>query len=259
MTVRRASIVTLAATLVAASASGQLSDPYISITVSNANGSGNFTANLNDPRIVPQPDGGVVFNSFIPAVPAFPLTINDNSGSPIATIEQLIAPATVDDIQTPGIIDARAGIAFIVRAASLDVDVEVTSTFAQTDTINNAIMRANASYTVTDDGGGTATLSGNGPFATFAYNGDVNTGTVFASLVSGPITTSVGGTESPFDTTGEVALGTAVTSFQFQSVFTLTANDSASGNITLRVVPAPASVLLLGLGGLTAATRRRVR
>lgn len=257
MSIRAASVAIALLAGSATQAAGQLSDPYITINVSNANGSGTFVANLSDPRIVPQPDGGVVFNSFIPAAPAFPLTITDQTGAPIATIEQLIAPATVDDVQTPGVIDARVGIAFVLRAASLDVDVEVTSTFAQTDPINNAIMRANAAYTLTDTGGGGATLTNSGPFASFFYNGDINTGIGFADLITGPITVGSGGSTAPSDSSGDVALLDTVTSLQFQSNFTLTADDSASGNITLRVVPTPASAVLMGLGLAAVSTRRR--
>lgn len=257
MSFRTASVSIVALVGAASHASGQLSDPYITIDVSNANGTGSFVANLNDPRIVPQPDGGVVFNSFIPVAPTFPLTISDASGAPIATIEQLIAPATVDDVQTPGVIDARAGIAFVVRAASLDVDVQVTSTFAQTDAISNAIMRANAAYTLTDTGGGGATLTSAGPFASFFYNGDVSSGTGFSDLITGPITVAPGGSTAPSATSGDVALVDTITSFQFQSNFTLSADDSASGNITLRVVPTPASAALLGLGLASMTTRRR--
>ena len=246
-----------AASLFAASAVGQLSDPYITFNVANSAGSGSLIINLSDPRIVPQPDGGVVSNSFIPAAPAFPLTINDQTGSPIATIESIIAPATVDDIQTPGVTDARVGLTFVIRAASLDISVDVTSTFAQTDPISNAILRANAGYTISDTGGGGASLSGTGSLTRFVYNGDMNTGTLVSDLLAGPLSTGNLGSNSISDSSGDVALGTTVNSLQFQSRFTLTANDSASGNFSLTAVPAPASAALLGLGGLAAMRRRR--
>ncbi|MEO1584776.1 MAG: hypothetical protein AAFR96_09420 [Planctomycetota bacterium] len=263
---RLTTIAAAAAVLTAGAASAQISTPYITVNVSNANGSGSFVVDLAGPGVIPQPDGGVVFVSSVLG-PMFPMDISDSGGNVIATLNSLISPSTADDITTPDITDARSGLTFSIQAGGLDTEIEVVSSFIETPSTlgPNPVLRANSGYTASDtsdlngdgivDGDG-VTVSSAGALTEFYVNGGVDFGILFdglnSSFSAGPF-----GSEAVDATTGDVVLGANVSSFQFRSAFTLSAGDTATGNFGFFAVPAPASSGLIALGGLVAARRRR--
>lgn len=250
------SIFSLAACVAATGATGQFSDPFVTFNVSNANGSGSFTVDLA--QTFPFP-GGTTYSSAAFG-PLFPLDITDGSGNVIATIITLNATSVEDDPAT-SFGDGFSVVDFSMTAGSLDTTVEIISTFASpapgTYGANPNVL-ANAGFTASDENGDGVTLASNGPngqIADFYVNGDASSGDVFASLADG---FGGGAFESPstFDSTGFVSATTAIDSYQMTANFTISAVDEASGSFSI-AIPAPASGVLLALGGFAAATRRR--
>jgi hypothetical protein len=250
-------LVSIAACIATGSAAGQFSDPFITFNVSNANGSGTYTVDLA--QAFPFPGG----TSFASAAlgPVFPLDITDGGGNVIATINTLNATSISDDPATPSFADGFSVVDFSMTAGSLDTTVEIISTFASfapgTYGSNPSVL-ANAGFTASDEDGDGVTLSSNGPnglITDFYVNGDINSGDLFASLADG---FSGGAFLSPstFDSTGFVAAGQAIDSYQFTSNFIISAVDEASGSFSI-AIPSPASTALLALGGLAMANRRR--
>lgn len=249
-------IYSIAAFIATGSAAGQFSDPFITFNVSNANGSGSYTVDLA--QAFPFPGG----TSYASAAfgPLFPLDITDGGGNVIATINTLNATSISDDPAT-SFADGFSVVDFSMTAGGLDTTVEIISTFASfaPGTYGpNPTVLANAGFTASDENGDGVTLTSNGPnglISDFYINGDVNSGDLFASLADG---FSGGSFLSPstFDTTGFVAAGQAVDSYQFTSNFIISAVDEASGSFSI-AIPSPASTALLALGGLALANRRR--
>ncbi|MEM1072049.1 MAG: VPLPA-CTERM sorting domain-containing protein [Planctomycetota bacterium] len=241
----------------AGTSAGQISDPYVVIEVATSSGrTGSLTISKNDPFVANGTDGGLVYAGF------FPQVITDQFGDPIATVRSIFAPSTAENVETVGVIDAKAAIVTELVAGDEDTTFTITSAFVETtQPIANAIVQGDGLYTVGDEGGGGVTVTGpNGPGALneFFVNGTVDTGTLVGSLnnLTGPFNTN-NLTDSFADTLPDTALGFTVNSFQFRSTFTLSANDQATSNFDFNVVPAPASVGLLALGGMVAARRRR--
>jgi len=94
-----------------------------------------------------------------------------------------------------------------------------------------------------------------GDFGGKAYRAEYNGGTVFADLVSTPVV--VFGQE----VVGSTIMTETISSMQVHWGVTVSGGGQASGNshfqMTGDVVPEPASVLLLGLGGLALIRKRR--
>lgn len=240
----------------AASANAQFSDPFVTFNVSNALGSGTFTADLG--QAIPLPNGGFTYQSTIFG-PLFPLDITDGGGNVIATLNGVTAVAIDDDTSTANG-DGLSVLNFVMSAGGLDTTVEVISTLVTTPTAYGPTptIIANGAYTASDDNGDGVAITGNSPLTEFYVNGDVNSGDLFAGLNTG---ISGGNFASPStsQSTGPVVLGESVSSFQFRSSFTISATDEVSGNFSISVnsIPAPATGVLLALGGFAAAGRRR--
>lgn len=252
----KSQIVTLAAFVGASAAAGQISDPYITINVSNALGSGSWTASLADTFALP--NGGVIYQSSVFG-PMFPLDITDGQGNVIATLNSVNSP-TIDDDTSTANGDALSIVNFVMSAGGLDTTVEVTSSFVTLPSAYGPTptVLANAAYTASDDNGDGVSVSGNGALTSFFVNGDANSGDLFAALNTG---FSGGSFSSPStsESTGSVVYGQAISSFQFRSNFVISAEDEVSGNFSIAVnsIPSPASGVLFTLGALAAAGRRR--
>lgn len=245
-----------ALTLAANGAAGQFSDPFVTINVSNTLGqSGSLTIDLA--QAFPFPGGA----SYASAAfgPLFPLDITDGSGNVIATIVTLNATSVDDDPGTMEI-DGFSVVDFSMSAGAADTTVEITSTFVNATSPYGPTptVLANAGFTASDENGNGVSITGAEPLVDFYLNGDVNSGSLFASLATG-ISGGANASPSTFDSTGFVVYGQAIDSYQFTSTFTVSAADEASGSFSLSVtsIPAPATGLLLAFGGFAAAGRRR--
>lgn len=144
---------------------------------------------------------------------------------------------------------------FNVVAGAADTVFEIVSGELTFDPIANAIGRASAGIVITDgDNDGTTlnAINGDGTFHETYANG-----ATFANLLSGPLSAGAGlGNNLSFDT-GDVALGTDVSSIEVAYRFSLSANDQAGGNSSFVITPTPASVGLLATAGLVLTRRRR--
>lgn len=233
---------------------GQLSDPFVTINVSNANGSGSLIVNLADFGVFPQPEGGFIFNS-LALGPAFDGEIFDNNNVLIATVNQLIVTATPDDTNTPGVVDPRSGLVFALVAGGLDTTVEILSTTVTPPSVigPNASLLANAAFTYTQGTGaaGVTVSPVSGALSSFTYNG----GTTFANLINGPLFDPINGNVAT--STGFVNSGANVANFTFESNFIISANDQVSGNFGFFAVPSPGASTAIALGGLALLRRRR--
>lgn len=143
---------------------------------------------------------------------------------------------------------------------------------SQTFTVNSALLTfpaisgatatASASVTVTDvtnNGASYSGLQGGGKAYRANYNGVglVPSGTTYATLVN-PVAVAAGsGTGVGSAVVGPDPLPGSITSMASQWKFSLSGTDGASGTSTFEVIPSPAGLALLGLGGLVAARRRR--
>ncbi|KAA0213210.1 MAG: hypothetical protein DYG94_14340 [Leptolyngbya sp. PLA3] len=146
---------------------------------------------------------------------------------------------------------------FNVAAGAANTVFQVTSAqFAAA--YPTAVGRASAGISVTDTLGNGATLSADGAAAYTAYYNAF--GSTFASLlpgsvVAGAFSTATASAEFP----GGGAFGPvagAVADIGAEWTFSVSAFDIASGTSVFTVVPTPASLALLGLGGLVMRRRR---
>ncbi len=122
--------------------------------------------------------------------------------------------------------------------------------------------RATASLGITDENGNGATLLAVGQTGIGAYrahyNGWYSGGTAFSTLVNmvsaGPGGSGSGGQSYPSGS-GYQSINVAVSDMSAGLGFTLTAQDSASGTTSYRILPEPAGLSLVALGLLL--VRRR--
>jgi MYXO-CTERM domain-containing protein len=151
---------------------------------------------------------------------------------------------------------------FNVQAANQNTIFTVTSGLLSFPTINGAIGAASAGVTVTDVNGDGGTLAPDGADMYRAhYNGQIPGGTLFTTLLGGPVSAGAfqsGSATDEFPGGGNfVGIGDPVTSMSAQWSFTVSAFDLASGSSTFIVVPTPAGAALLGVAGLVIGRRRR--
>ncbi len=252
----RMSIAAIAA-LTAGTACSQVSDPLITISASSSLGSGSVSFTSGDVGAITQPNGGIVFLLF-----STPLNIVDqNNNNVIGSITQLSVVNNADSTDTPFVQDALTSIGFAAFAGDADTTFNLTASFINTGSVNDAALRATAGVTVTDNNANGATLVGGGAGGSF-FNAAYNGGTTFADLVSGPFSTAPAGSNSgtqDFPAAPGVfsPIANPLTDIQAQFNFTLSANDSVSGTSGFFSVPTPASASLLALGGIAASRRRR--
>ena len=137
----------------------------------------------------------------------------------------------------------------------------VSSALVSFSTFGGVTGSASAAVTITDFNGDGATLAPNGPsMYTSYYNGIPGVGTTFAGLLSGDVVAPQFGSNNAFEDHnggGFWPIAGSISNISSQWTFGLTAFDIAGGTSTFEVVPAPASLALLGLGGFSALRRRR--
>jgi hypothetical protein len=154
--------------------------------------------------------------------------------------------------------DPQIALGFAVTAGVAETTVTITSAVLSFDPLVNPDGAASAGVTLTESGGEPmASLVGLAGELGSAYAAwyNVPPGTVFAEFVPGlatATTISDGG-----NTGGYVPIADTVVSMQAQYSFTLSAGDQASGSSNFLIVPEPAGLALLGLGGGIALARRR--
>lgn len=231
------------------------------ITASNANGSASLNIFSDNPNLVVDDTGSLTWS--LASVREF----RDAGGNLIATLDaanlgQQFFTANIGTDTAPrgpGQPAASLALDFAVTAGGLDTVFTISSTVLLPGTFIIPVYEATAAVTVTDTTpvGGSATLTGNGQFAPNAYNFGFDA-IGFAGLVGTPLTTATSTTGS--QGAGPANVGNSINSLFANFSFVLSANDLASGTSFLSVVdvvPSPASVALLGLGGLVATRRRR--
>lgn len=157
--------------------------------------------------------------------------------------------------------DPIVNLNFSVAAGSTTTTFMIGSALLTFPTINGATGRASAGFSVTDVFGDGATLTGLAGTSgtagyTSAYNGTagpVMTGSQFSELLPGSVIAAPGQTATPSDQNppvGYLPIGVPVNSISSFVKFSLSPFDLASGTTTFEVIPEPASLVLLALGGL---------
>ncbi|GJM19449.1 MAG: hypothetical protein DHS20C14_16620 [Phycisphaeraceae bacterium] len=143
---------------------------------------------------------------------------------------------------------------FNVAAGFLNTAFSIDATDLAFAPINSVTGSASAAVSLTSTNFGVdATLS---PDAGGAYSAKYNGGSIFSDLFTSALTSPSFST-TPYSDSASGPIAGSVTDIDAQWNFTLSALDLASGTSTFTVVPAPASVAVLGLGGLVAVRRRR--
>lgn len=234
-------IVTAAVALVAGSATLAQADltEAFRITASNANGNSQFVINFEDGRW----EGNTWTYELTES------TDLDGVGL-IESVSAVIGEGNRSSGQT-------VTLNFNVAAGAANTVFQVTSSqFAAA--YPTAMGRASAAISVTDTLGNGATLSADGAAAYTAYYNAF--GSTFASLLGGSVNAGAFSTataSAEFPGGGMFApVGGSVADIGAEWTFAVSAFDIASGTSVFTVVPAPASLALLGLGGLAMRRRR---
>lgn len=238
----------------AASASAQISDPVFKVTASSSLGSATFEANFAD-------------GTFSPATGIFTWTnpskidlIDPGNGNYIASIKGNTTIRTKLEADFGYQVD----FGYLLDAGPATTKFSIVSSQLSFSTLATPEGRATTVMGVTDNDGNGATLTPTlaGPGAFLAqYNGLAPGGTTFATLLKSPIVAGPGGSMSASDAEPPVGflkpIGVPVSSLSGLMEFTVTANDSASGQSNFRVLPEPSTLALLAFGALACVRRGR--
>ncbi|MEM1072048.1 MAG: hypothetical protein AAGB48_11090 [Planctomycetota bacterium] len=224
----------------AGTASADIDVMVFTITATNADGSAYFSHMIE----ANQASGNIDFDWNLNGLTELR---DENNGMLVAELQQ----ASVNIIADP-----EVAVGFTAFAPTQQTTFNVQSTILSFTQISaaNAVGQASASITLNDfSGDGQVTFT---PGAGGAYEAQLNNRSVIFDTLfdAGPI---VGTNVFNDDTGGLAPLGIAVTSISAEWNFTVSSGDLVSGSSLFRVIPAPGSAALLGLGGLVASRRRR--
>jgi MYXO-CTERM domain-containing protein len=214
---------------------GELSDTFFRIDVSNAEDSAFFEILSEDVEYDPEL-GGWTWSDIGIALGG------------VATLDQ----ATLTILGDPQIT-----LNFAMTAGSLDTTVAISSAVLSYAPFVNPDGLASAGLTLTESNGDTATLTGLGGSGN-AYVASYNAppGTIFAEFVPQLYVSEQYGSASDSGSTGWLPISDTVANMQAQYSFLLTAGDQASGTSVFVIIPEPAGLALLALGGLVIGRRR---
>ena len=168
-------------------------------------------------------------------------------GAPTAILD-----GSIDSLKLTMNADPEVGFEFGVRAGGSAMVVSFFSDVVYFDPMVNPMAYASAGVTLTDRNNNGATIIGlfpGGKINQASYN---DGSTVFANLVDGfGISSGTWTASEAVPPSGSQIINDTVSSIESDFHFKLSAGDSASGTSTFEVVvPEPATMCLLGLGGL---------
>ena len=164
-----------------------------------------------------------------------------------ATDNPDIILATVDGLSTVVESDPKINLGFSAAAGQYTTYFSFTSEVMTFETLTNPDAYAWASATALPGD----TLTGNYEYGTKSYEALYNGSNAFAHLVDNV----TGGTST--EDKGWQTISGDVSSMQSKWWFNLSPNGSASGSSTFEVTPEPATIALLGMGGLLVLRRRK--
>lgn len=235
-----------------------VSDPFLRVTATNAQGSGTFSVPFPDPNIDSIVDPSFTGWGWSLTSIGGPVDIMDGP-TRIGTITNLVAQVW-REVLGNGDVEHRINLVYTVVSGNVDTQFSVLSPMFSFKALPDQIGNASAGMTLTDQNFNGSSLSGD--FANNAsFNARYNTSTDFALLRTNDLSTGAGGSANdPPVNVQEVFAGPAlvpVVNMQSEFRFTLSAFDSSGGTSTYVFVPSPGSISLLALGGLTFLRRRR--
>lgn len=137
---------------------------------------------------------------------------------------------------------------FAVAAGDYETYFSFTSDVLNFAPMTNPDARAYASITPNQGD----TVNGCYEYGTKAYSAIYNGSEVFGNFVDTPATWPIS-----YEDSGWQQIQGTVSSIHSEWWFTLSANGLASGSSSFEVVPEPATIVLLGIGGLVLCSRRK--
>jgi hypothetical protein len=222
--------------MTAAANAGTISDPVIVINASSSLGQGTLSIPYIPGNYNPVTG---VYNWSLP-----------NSVDILGANEAVIA--TISQLSTFIMVDPVVNVGFVMTAGAANTSVSISSATLTFAAIAGASGQASAQIGATDTDGNGASITG-GFGGNLGYRATTNVGT-FTTIVPG-FNVGMFGSDNRNGNTPSTAIG-SVTNMSSEFNFTVSANDAASGTSVFVVVPEPASLALLGLGGLFALRRK---